>query len=81
MEQDGRHEDSVVRLRFPPPSGSRTTLDLDILIAFAICSPIFLAVVIGTVARRESFGPEPTACAALVGLTLAMAVSALRARR
>jgi hypothetical protein len=54
--------------------------DADIVIALILLSPAFLAVVVWTLVRGETFGVGPTVCGALVVLTVLTAASAWRAR-
>jgi hypothetical protein len=55
--------------------------DADVVVLLVALSPIFLTVVIRSVARGEVLGVGWTICAAAFALSLAMAISAWRARR
>jgi hypothetical protein len=59
--------------------GRRARLaDADVLIAFVVLAPAFLAVVVRTFVRGEPFGAGPTVCGLIVALTVGMLVSAWR---
>jgi hypothetical protein len=55
-------------------------LDRDILIALGLLWPAFLALVVRTFMRGETFGTGATVAAAMVVLAPALLVSAWRAR-
>jgi hypothetical protein len=50
--------------------------DVDVLVLLAILSPAFLAVVVHTVLRGETWGVGSTVCAGIFVLTVALVVSA-----
>ncbi len=66
----------------PGPTRARRYLpDADVVVLLLALSPIFLTVVIRSVARGDVLGVGWTICAAAFALSLAMAISAWRARR
>lgn len=81
MGQVDRHSCRALPATLPRRKGRRPWQDADVVVPFGLVSPLFLAVVVRTVVRGETFGAEATVCAAMVVLFLVMAASAWRARR
>jgi hypothetical protein len=73
--------ESLRRTEPGAPRARRNLPDADVLVLLVALSPIFLTVVIRSIARGDVLGVGWTICAAAFALSLAIAISAWRARR
>jgi hypothetical protein len=80
MGQPDRHS-SRTSPETQPRKGHRPLQDADVVVPLGLVAPLFLAVVVRTAVRGETFGAEATVCAAMVVLFVMMLASAWRARR